>query len=305
MPPPNTALVGAWCAALTPIAVDGGVSIDALARHARWLLESGLRGVCLFGTTGEGTAFSTGEKIAAFDALVATGLPCGALMTSTGSCDQPTTVALLRHAAGSGAAGVLALPPFYVKKVTEEGLYRWFAELIDKTGDDRLRLVLYHLPELSTVPLSVALIRRLADAYPGIIAGVKDSSGDILNTQVYLDALPDLSIFVGDERTLLRARRRGGAGTICGLANTLPREMADLAGATDGPGADSLQARITAAVQVAIAEPMVAGHKSALAAMTGDSGWLRTRPPIVPSSLEAGRRLVSALEAAARAVAAE
>ena len=155
------------------------------------------------------------------DALVSGGVPAGALMPGTGCCALSDSVKLTREAVRMGCGGVLMLPPFYYKGVSDEGLYRNFAEVIERVGDERLRLYLYHIPPVSQVPITLALIERLLGKFPGIVAGLKDSSGDWANTKAMLDAFKErgFDVFAGSEVFLLDNMRAGGKGCITATGN--------------------------------------------------------------------------------------
>src|SRR3954468_12676694 len=169
---------GVLAAVLTPMAADLSVDRAAFAAHCRRLLDAGCHGLGIFGTTGEANSLSVGERIEAWEGLVADGIPAETLLPGTGACALPDAVELSRAALAIGAPAVLALPPLYYKGVSDDGLFRFFAELIERVGDDRLRLFLYHIPAQAVLGYSFELIARLLEAYPGAIAGIKDSSGD-------------------------------------------------------------------------------------------------------------------------------
>ena len=187
---------------LTPLDATGGVDGARLVRHAQGLLAFGVDGVAPFGTTGEGQSFTVAERIAGTDALLEAGIPGRQVVAATGCAALPDTVTLTRHGVQSGCAACLVLPPFFWKDATDDGLFTWYARLIDAVGDVRLRVYLYHIPQVSGVPLSVDLIARLAAAFPGIVAGVKDSAGDWHNTSALLVRVPQLAIMVGHEPDL-------------------------------------------------------------------------------------------------------
>ena len=130
--------------------------------------------------------------------------------------------------------------PFFWKGVSDDGLFAWYATLIERVGDPRLKLMLYHLPQVSAVPLSVDLVARLAAAFPGVVAGVKDSEGNWAHTSALLARVPELAIVIGHEPHLPRLMRAGGAGTICGVANVhagLVRALLEPGVTADGRGA--------------------------------------------------------------------
>ena len=134
---------------------------------------------------------SIDERISLLDALVAAGIDPSRMMPGTGCCSIVETVALTAHAVKHGCAGVLMLPPFYYKNVSEEGLYRYFSEVVQRVGDARLRIYLYHIPPVAIVGITPRLVERLLKAYPSAIAGMKDSSGDWNNTKTFLDAFAE------------------------------------------------------------------------------------------------------------------
>src|SRR5258705_3788967 len=155
---------GLWCAMLTPLDHSGGVDHGLLVAQARSLLAKGVDGVAPFGTTGEGQSLSMAERLAGVEALLTAGIPPERVVAATGCAALPETIALTRHGARAGCAACLVLPPFFWKDATDDGLFAWYAKVIDAVGDPRLRIFLYHIPQVSGTPLSVDLIARLAGA---------------------------------------------------------------------------------------------------------------------------------------------
>src|SRR5262245_38426807 len=212
-PKPNSHPVrGLWCAMLTPIGRDGGVDHGRFARHAQALLAQGVDGVAPFGTTGEGQSFSMAERAEGLSALLAAGIPPQRVVAGTGCSALTETIALTRESVQAGCAGCLVLPPFFFKAMSDDGLFAWSARVIEAVGSPRLRVFLYHIPQVSGIPLSVDLVARLAAAFPGVVAGVKDSQGNWSNTSALLERVPQLAILVGHEPHLPRLLRAGGAG---------------------------------------------------------------------------------------------
>jgi 4-hydroxy-tetrahydrodipicolinate synthase len=286
---------GLWCALLTPLDAQGGVDHVRLVAHARTLLAKGVDGVAPFGTTGEGQSFSVGEREAGVDALLAAGIPAARVVAATGCAALPETIVLTRHGVQAGCAACLVLPPFFWKDVADDGLYAWYAQVIEAVADPRLRIYLYHIPQVSGTPLSVDLIARLAAAFPGTIAGVKDSAGDWTNTQALLARVPQLAILAGHEPHLPRLMRAGGAGTICGVANIFPALVHALllpgAGATD-------VARVQAFIEIAFRQPFLPAFKALVAERNRDPGWLAVRPPLLPLPGDMRRTLLEAMRQA-------
>jgi 4-hydroxy-tetrahydrodipicolinate synthase len=292
---PATSVSGLWCALLTPLDAAGGVDRTRLVRHAQALLAEGVDGVAPFGTTGEGQSFTVAERIAGAEALLAAGIPGRQVVAATGCAALPDTVTLTRHGVQSGCAACLVLPPFFWRDVSDDGLFMWYARLIDSVGDARLRLYLYHIPQVSGVPLSVDLIARLAAAFPGIVAGVKDSAGDWNNTLALLVRMPQLAILVGHEPDLPKLMRAGGAGTICGIANVHPRMVRALLSPDVAPADEQ---RIATFLDIALRQPILPAFKAIVAERTRDPGWMAVRPPLVPLDPPARERLFAALRAA-------
>lgn len=277
-------LEGLWCATLSPLDGHGGLDTARLAAHARRLFSAGVDGIAPFGTTGEGQSFSVRERRAGLDALLAAGIAPRRILAATGCAAVPEAIELTRHAVSAGCAGALVLPPFFFKDVSDEGIYAAYARLIDGVADDRLRLYLYHIPQVSGVGISVAMLSRLAAAYPAIVAGVKDSSGDLDNSRGLVSALPRLAIFVGHEPHLPALRKLGGAGTVCGVANLYPRLMRRLYDRSLEPDAGDDLALIERFLGAVMPFPIFGALKSLQAELSGDPGWLALRAPLMPLS---------------------
>jgi 4-hydroxy-tetrahydrodipicolinate synthase len=289
-------LHGIWSASLTPLRPDLSIDLPLLIEHCRWQLARGCHGIALFGTTGEGTSFGVGERKAALEAVIAAGIPAATLMVGSGCAAFTDTVELSKHAVKQGCPGVLTLPPFFFKGLGEEGLFRCFAELVERVGDARLRVYLYNIPQLSAVKFPVKVIERLLKAFPIAIAGLKDSSGDWTSTKEYLDASPGWGLFTGWDPHLREVVRLGGAGTISGMPNI---NMAGLRALYDNrtkPEGADLEATATTLIKLVDAAPPTAGLRAVLAHYTGKESWLIRRPP-----LEQNREQENAVVAAVRA----
>jgi 4-hydroxy-tetrahydrodipicolinate synthase len=290
-------LRGVFAAALTPLRPDLSIDQPALIAHCRWLLERGCHGVALFGTTGEGTSLSVAERKASLEAVIAAGIPAGVLVPGTGCSALPETVELTAHAVKLGCAGVLTLPPFYWKNVGDDGLFRYYAELVERVGDARLRVYLYHIPQLSAVGFSLKLIERLLAAYPAAIAGIKDSSANWPNTKAILENFPGFGTFTGWDPHLCDLMRLGGAGTISGMPNINPAGLRQLYESWSKPEGEALHEMATTLIKIVDATPPTAGLRSALAHFTGHDSWLTRRPPLMPIPRAEHDALIAAITA--------
>jgi 4-hydroxy-tetrahydrodipicolinate synthase len=292
---PAPLLRGLWCATLTPVTAAGGIDHVRFAAHVHALFAQGVDGVAPFGTTGEGQSFAADERRAGLDALLAAGVPGQRIVAGTGCAALPETIALSRHALAAGCLASLVLPPFFWKGVSDDGLFTWYARLIEGVADPRFKLMLYHLPQISAVPLSVDLVARLAAAFPGTVAGIKDSEGNWEHTSALLARVPELTLVIGHEPHLPRLMRAGGAGTICGVANVHPELVRALLLPTVTPDDEK---RVAAFIEIAFRQPFLAGFKSMLADRLRDPGWLPVRAPLVALDEIQRRTLRSALERA-------
>lgn len=273
---------GVYAASLTPQHDDRSVNHERLVAHGRWLLGNGCDGIVLFGTTGEANSFTVAERMAALDAVVDAGLPAHRLLVGTGCCAIPDTVALTRHAVSSGVGGVLMLPPFYYKNVPDEGVFAAFDQVIQQVGEADLQIYLYHIPPMSTVPFSEAVLGRLLSAYPDTVVGMKDSGGDWDHMRRVREAFPDFRLFAGSERFLLDILEAGGAGCVSATANVTCRLAGEVFARWSYEDVRPRQHRLIA-IRAAIATyPAIPALKRIMAEQTGHSDWLNLRPPLAP-----------------------
>src|SRR3954447_23654409 len=231
---------GVLAPVLTPFRSDLSPDPQRFIAHCRWLVSQNC-GLAVFGTNSEANSLSTEERLTLLDQLVAAGVEPSRMMPGTGCCSINETARLTSHAVKHGCAGVLMLPPFYYKDVTEEGLFRYFSEVVQRVGDARLKIYLYHIPPVAIVGITPRLVERLLQDYPEAIAGMKDSSGDWTNTKTFLEAFAvgadrsraragdaGFDVFVGSEAFLLANMRNGGVGTISATANVNPAAIGAL-----------------------------------------------------------------------------
>lgn len=270
---------------LTPFDADGTPDAERFVRHCRWLLDQDV-GLAVFGTNSEANSLTLTEKRGLLDGLLSAGITPAKLMPGTGACAVPDAIELTRHAVRAGCAGVLMLPPFYYKGVSDEGLFRYFAQVIDAVADERLRIYVYHIPPVSGVPITLNLIERLLRSFPGIIAGTKDSSGDWSNTSAMLERFQPqgFDVFAGSENFLLATLRGGGAGCITATGNVNPSAIVRLYHTWQNADADEQQKKLDEQRAAFAQFPMIPAMKSAIALKTGRHDWIHVRPPLVELS---------------------
>ena len=288
---------GVWSPVLVPLRPDLSIDSRRFVAHARWLLAQGCHGLALFGTTSEANSFSVTERKALVEDVLEAGISPESLMVGTGCCALTDSVELTRHAVDAGCRRMLMLPPFYYKGMSDEGLFASFAEVIERVGNPDLRVFLYHFPRLSGVPVTEGLIALLADAFPDVVAGVKDSSGDWSNTRMMLERFPRLAVFPGSEVFLLAGLRAGGAGCITATSNVNAagaRAVFDAWSAGRGD-ADARQAAATAVRRAIDRHPGIPAQKYLIARHRHDPAWRTVRPPMVALSDDAGNDLLDAL----------
>ncbi|HET7272212.1 MAG TPA: dihydrodipicolinate synthase family protein [Rubrobacter sp.] len=289
---------GVLAAVLTPMDEYLTPNHRAFIAHCHRLLAAGCHGLSVFGTTGEGTSLSTAERLAALEALAESDVPGEALLPGTGSCALTDTVRLSRAALEAGAAGVLVLPPFYYKDVGDDGLFSFFAEVVERVGDDRLRLYLYHIPQMTGIDLGLPLISRLIEAYPGTIVGTKDSSGDRERITTLCREFPEFSVLAGTETLLLDTLRSGGDGCISATVNVtsrLARHVHDAHASGKVDEAEALQQRLTELRASIEAYPVIPALKRLMAGLTSDEGWRNLRPPLSELDEKRAKNLLAGL----------
>jgi len=291
-------LRGIFSPVLTPFTSNLEPDKKRFVQHCRWLLDSGV-GLAIFGTNSEANSLSVTERIDLLDGLLEAGLPADRMMPGTACCAFPDSVTLTKNAVSAGCAGVLMLPPFYYKGVSDDGLFRSYSEIIQRVGDAKLRLYLYHIPPVAQIPLSLDLIGRLIKEYPGTIAGIKDSSGDWNNTEALLKNYQSDSfdVFCGSEVFLLQNMRGGGGGCITATGNVNPAAIVDLYNTWQGPDADNKQEKLTATRKCFEIFNIIANMKATIAWKRNDSEWANVRPPLVNTPADKVEQLKKLLDA--------
>ncbi len=281
---------GLSCAISTPFDAAGQIDVSRLVDHAQDCLARGCDSITLFGTTGEGASIGLAARGHVYDALLKGGLaPRMQLLATIVASSIEDAADQAKMAIDVGVRGLLLTPPFYFRGVSDDAVFAWFGQLFDRIGGSARDMFAYHLPGVTGMPLSVELIGRLKRAFPGIIVGVKDSSGTWANTAALLEAHSELMILVGDERDLAKAVRMGGSGSICGVANVAPEILVGAAKhGIDDP-------RIRPLVEAIIAHPVLPAIKALIAHQKNAPSWLQMRPPMVNLDAASTAKLVAAV----------
>jgi 4-hydroxy-tetrahydrodipicolinate synthase len=284
---------GVFCAAATPLDANGDPDFSRFATHAKQLIADGCDGVALLGTTGEANSFSIDERQRLLEAAIGAGLAPAQLMPGTGLSAVPDTVALSRHALSLGVMKVVMLPPFYYKQPSDDGIFAAYSSIIDKIADNRLKIVLYHIPQMSAVPLSLALIGRLISKFPDTVVGIKDSSGDLANTEALLKEFPGFSVFPGADPLMRPLLDKGAAGCITATSNLVGAELATVFAHFANPAkkseVDAAQDHLTKVRAISAKFVQIPAIKAMLARRYKDPAWARVRPPLVALD---GRQIV-------------
>lgn len=297
---PRGPFSGVLSPTISPVAADGSVDTIRFQALCKWQLANGLDGLATFGTTSEANSIALTERMKQTEALVKVGVPASKLMPGTGTCSLMDTVALTKQAVELGAGGVLLLPPFFYRAATDDGLFAYVSEVIRLVADDRLKIYLYHIPPFAMVGWSVPLIQRLVQAFPNIVVGLKDSSGDWKNTKAILDNVPDFDAFPGSELFLLDGFDNGAAGCISATANVNPagiRTVIDAYHAGDKDTLDTANDKMRKVRTVFQNHGLITGVKAAVAHYSDDDIWSVVRPPLVGLDSDATGRLVADLTA--------
>jgi 4-hydroxy-tetrahydrodipicolinate synthase len=284
--------IGLNCALSTPFLEDDRIDLSRMVAHARWVLDQGVDGLTLFGTTGEGASIDITERYQALGALAGAGIELRRhVVAGVSAATIEQTVEQARAGYAAGCRAVMIAPPFYFAQASDEGLFRFFSSVFDRLGGSLRDVILYHIPGMTRNEISISLTKRLVAAYPGAILGIKDSNGQWGETEARLREFPQLQILVGDERQLARAVRQGGSGSICGLANVAPDLLLPLVHeAREEP-------RVNAMVDAILGYSFMSAVKAMIGERVGDPGWRRMRAPLDAFTDQQTRELSNRLNA--------
>ena len=281
---------------LTPFKKDLKPDVNRFIEQCQWLLSQNVS-LAVFGTNSEANSLAVHEKISLLNSLVEAGINPNSMMPGTGCCSLTESIELTSHAINLGCKGALMLPPFYYKEVSDEGIFRSYSEIIQKIGSEKLKIYLYHIPQVSGVGLSINLIDRLVNEYPKVIAGIKDSSGDWENIKNILDRQwDDFRVFAGTESILLKTLQAGGAGCISATANINPKAIYNLYKNWVSDQAEELQIKLNEIRNLMESYPMIPALKSVVAYYSRHIEWNIVRPPLVSLKKDSQEELLQKLD---------
>ena len=281
----NHKITGVFSAATTPLNADGSPDVGLFTEHCKRLIEEGCHGVALLGTTGEANSFSMSERRMLLEAALKAGISPDKLLPGTGVAAIPETIELTKHALSLGVTKVVMLPPFYYKGVSDDGLFNAYSAILEGVNNSRLQVILYHIPQVSGIPLSVPLIGRLVEAFPDTVVGIKESAGDFNNMQAIIAAYPGFSVLCGADPLLLPLLKAGGAGCITATSNLVADSLRTVYDHVHDEAqtakVDAAQARINGYRTLSNSYVQIPTIKAMVGLKTGNAAWKRTRPPLV------------------------
>jgi len=295
----TTRLRGVLAPVLTPFDEKLAPDPGRFIAHCRWLVSQGAA-LAIFGTNSEAASMSVAERLALTEALLEAGVPSSLLMPGTGAAALSDAVELTRHASRHGAAGVLMLPPFYYKNVSEDGVFAYYAEVIERVGSGCAPIYLYHIPQMTQVPITLSLIERLLQRYPQVVAGAKDSSGDWSNAKAMIDTYgpAGFDVFPASETFLSRSLPIGGAGCISATVNVNPAAIRRVFDTWQTAEGAERQAEVDVVRRIFESAPMIPAMKHVVALHAGEPRWRTVRPPLVALDPAIGKRVAGELAAA-------
>lgn len=291
----NEPAKGVWPPAATPFQADLTIDFERYIAHCSGLLADGAHGLAVLGTTSEANSLDLGEREAVLERLIAAGIAAEKLLPGTGAPSIGDAARLSRHAASLGVRGVLLLPPFYYKGVSDDGLFAFVSEVIGRVGRPNLRIYLYNFPQMTGIAWSPSLVGHLIKSFPKTVVGLKDSSGDVAYMNRLLESYPGFAVFPSSEALLLAAMKKGAAGCISATANIQASAIRALYDGWQGAEAESLS-RAASAVRLLMQKfPLIAAVKAVLAERLRSPDWARVRPPLDPLSPAQRKELAAEL----------
>jgi 4-hydroxy-tetrahydrodipicolinate synthase len=285
---------GVFAATLIPMRADLSCDDQELARHCHDLMNRGCCGIALFGTTGEGSSFSVEERKQVMKDLIASGINPQRLILGISCSAISDAVHLAQAGLEANCLGVLVVPPFFYKNVTDEGVITFYREMIQRISNPSLRLILYHIPQLSGVPLNLSIIKALREEFPDIVIGMKDSEGNLPLIKEVLANCPGFKIFAGREYLLSEAVQLGAIGGISGMANVFPELLCSLYEYGRNQKNPNRNLDIKRILEILQIYPIFPALKSLMEHKKGER-WKALRPPLIPLTHQQKQALIGAL----------
>ena len=274
----------------TPFDDRGRIEWKTYTMHARDLLDAGATSVTLFGTTGEGASVTMAERREALVRLSDAGISLSlTVMTARGLAAEEIAEDC-RYALEAGCGAVLLAPPVTIAGLDPVGVVNWYRSVFKHIGESARDVILYNIPSVTGVTVTLDVVSNLRGEFPELVAGVKDSSGDWEYHHRLLSEHSDIAILQSHEPYLARAVNLGAAGTISGLANFQPALVANIARGCDDE-------RVVNLVKLVLSGPPVPILNDLTAHVTGNEAWSRVRAPLVRLSPPSQKKLRAAYDA--------
>jgi 4-hydroxy-tetrahydrodipicolinate synthase len=299
----NTDIHGLWPALLMPVDTNGALDTPRAIAHAKKMLAAGCDGVTLFGTTGEGPAFTVSERKSLVEAMLASGIRPDQVVVTITALALGDAIELGQHAVRLGVYRQMFMPPFFFNQPRDAGVIEAVSQVVKGIDSEGLKLLMYHFPAMSTYGFSHTALQELVRRHPGQVVGVKDSSGDLAHSLALANTFPSLSILVGAEPHVAPVMCMGGSGSINGLANIAPGLMRRVIDSPANVSAadETLMTGLLALLGTLPGMPFVSVYKTMLAEQTGDDFWMHVRAPLTPldnteaQTVRSGYRAIGAL----------
>jgi 4-hydroxy-tetrahydrodipicolinate synthase len=280
---------------LTPFNDDGSVAEDLYFEHCQHVLAEGSDYISPFGTSGEALSISLSERRNLLEKIIAQDIARpDQIMPGTGLCALGDTLDLTKHAVELGCAAVMTLPPFFFPNPGNDGLFRYFSNLIEAVGSDDLKICLYHIPQNAGVGISPELAHKLNEAFPQTVVAYKDSSGNWENTQSVIKSAPGVSVFPASEVLIPNATDLGAGGCISATCNVNVAQIKRVFQAAVAKDHKTIEAEMPSLNKLRLAVQaagLIPALKSMKAHMTGDQRWLNTRAPFLNADAAVGEEL--------------
>ena len=282
---------------LTPFNDDGSIAEDLYFEHCKHVLEEGSDYISPFGTSGEALSISMAERRYLLEKIIAHNIVRpDQIMPGTGLCSLGDTLDLTKHAVELGCAAVMILPPFFFPSPGNNGLFRYFSDLIEAVGSDDLKICLYHIPQNTGVGISPELTQQLNEAFPRTVVAYKDSSGNWDNTQSVIKSAPGVSVFPASEVLIPDATDLGAGGCISATCNVNVAQIKRVFQAAQSRDREVIEVEMPSLIKLRLAVQaagLIPALKSIKAHVTGDQRWLNARAPLLNAKVVIGKELAA------------